>query len=139
MHADDLWAPYLRLQQMARHSKTTDNGWAIDEALDFAIEEIAAGRRPSDTQIKNVLSNRAAKYRNRRRITATRYLPQRVAPSTDARIDVGERLKLCSSRDRQILTSLASGFSVKELATEHEVPTGTIKTWAHRARIKIAV
>lgn len=138
MDADNTWALYLRLQTMALNAPENDYGWALDEALNFVIEEIAAGRRASERKIKNILTNRAAKYRRRRRLITRMRWPDCTKPSVEARLEMNDQLRHCTPRDQQILMALAEGFTVEEVATEHKVPKGTIKSWAHRARRKIA-
>jgi DNA-binding NarL/FixJ family response regulator len=138
MNTEDPWALYLRLQSMARHASATDRGWALDEALAFVIEEIAAGRRASDAQIDNILLNRAAKHRRRRRLVVKMPQPGCTIGPAEACLELADRLQRCAPRDQLILKALASGFTVEEVAAQYRVPTGTIKTWAHRARMKFA-
>ena len=138
MNADDPWAPYMRLQNMARHASATDRGWALDETLAFLIDEIAAGRQASEAQINNILTNRAAKHRGRRRLMAKMRLPECTVAPAEARLEIDDRMRRCAPRDQLILMALACGSTVEEVAAKHRGPAGTIKTWAYRARLKFA-
>jgi hypothetical protein len=129
------WAAYARLQGMLKLERVSDRGWAIEEAMNFLIEEIAEGRDVSELQIENLVSNRSAKYRRRRQhdeaATASRFGDGE--RSLSARIELQSRLKRCSARDQSLLIAIGGGITTREIALASVTPEGTIKTWVRRA------
>ena len=65
---DDPWAEYARLQQFADSSVLNAKAWGLDEALEAILDKIEAGKTVSPRQAENLLTNRAAKHRHRRKI-----------------------------------------------------------------------
>jgi hypothetical protein len=140
MSTDDpwAWAAYGRLQRMLERVSVSDRGWAIEETMNLLIEEIAEGREVSEIQIGNLLTNRSAKHRRRRRYdhVSTFAGSGSEAHSGDACIELQSRLKRCSARDQSILIAIGHGITTREIGLAYARPEGTIKTWVHRARIK---
>jgi DNA-directed RNA polymerase specialized sigma24 family protein len=101
---------------------------------------IETGQPITSVQIEDLISNRAAKYRARRRIIATNVietLPQEET-SRNASIELRSRLSRCNQRERAILVAVGGGASTKELCRTFAAPAGTVKTWVRRARLKFA-
>jgi hypothetical protein len=140
MNADDLWAAYTRLQEILDSTRISDRYWAIEETMNIVLGAIAEDRELSPIQIDNLISNRSAKYRRRRR-----YQDEPAAPvfsdgsgSAEASIELRSRLSRCSVRDQSILIAIGHGVTTREMALGYVVPEGTIKTWVRRARLKFA-
>ncbi len=89
-----------------------------------------------------MLANRRAKYRNRRRLLLkhsdtrqTRATDPR--PALEARQQLREVSAALNETELRILVDLANGFTFAEIAVDMEIPIGTVKTWARRARLRL--
>lgn len=138
----ELWAEYRRLAEISRHIRITPRAWAIDEGLEFILDHIEQGTGASCSlrQIEDKIGNAAAKFRNRSRLTSLAAItePVSVEGGDIEAIEARQRLQRCTEREQRILIAGAVGFSVAEIAIEHSAPTGSIKSWASRAKAKCA-
>ena len=141
---DDPWAEYARLQQFADSSVLNAKAWGLDEALEAILDKIEAGKTVSPRQAENLLTNRAAKHRHRRKILSENALVlaiDNVAHEESrvlARCRLSQFIGCCSERERQVLLSICFGETYADLASAHGVPESTIKTWVRRARLRLA-
>ena len=140
MMKPDPWGQYARLQKMLMADGISDRSWAIEEAMNLVIFEATRGHPITDEQITNLLTNRRAKYRRRRQVDATEFIPQQIhgERAALARIELRARLTRCPQRDQSILLQVGSGYGSREIGVTQGVPEGTIKTWTRRARQRFA-
>jgi DNA-binding NarL/FixJ family response regulator len=141
MSTNDSWTVYARLQNLLQKSVRVSNfSLALEETLSVLIESIAGGREISEIQIDNLIKNRSAKYRQRRKyneIATPPYLGDGQR-SLNARIELRERLGRCSTRDQSIMIAIGRGVTTREIALASLTPEGTIKTRFRRGRLKFA-
>ncbi len=145
------WALYAQLQGKTNSPTLDDTYWAMDDALDGILDRIAAGLpMPTDQQMDDLIGNRRRKYRARRHTLETTYFEitkdlhrdrsdrRHVDGQAGALSDASAALAKLTERERRVTLSLAAGETHADLAKAMKQPVGTVKTWAHRARKKIA-
>lgn len=138
---EDPWAYYARLQKRANSHALNDAAWAVDDALSEVLELIAAGQPlPGETELETLIGNRRRKHRARRKLLEKYQGPDGDRPDQAAmnRIDTEAALSRLSQRDRAIVVRLSEGQSYERIAASLSKPVGSVKSWAYRARQKMA-
>lgn len=148
---DNSWAYYAQLSSKADSTTVDDTYWARDDALVDALDRIASGlSMPTNQQLDDLIGNRRRKHRIRRRVLETVYFEitkdlhrdrsdrRHVDGQAGALSDVSTALANLTEREQQITVDLAVGATYADLAKSMKEPIGTVKTWAHRARKKLA-
>jgi len=143
MDPSDPWAAYARAQSLADRYDVTDKTWAADEAAAEVIERIAAGASIAPTTEANLLVNRAAKHRRRRRIV--RRNRARLAQAQPhpihlilARAELARIAELFDRNTIELLVGVGMGATYNEVAEAVGVPVATARTKVRRARIRLA-
>ena len=142
MTDDDRWAEYARLQQIADSSVLSGQTWAAEEGLDTILDKIEQRQAVTARQADNLLINRAAKRRHRRRLLARQaHLFADTAANENARLDARSELdrhrSRCTAREWRVLVSVGVGDDFSSIATIEHVPVSTVKTWVRRVRARL--
>lgn len=138
---DDVWAQYLRLQEMERLCRDDTLKDALDGALDRELAAIAAGR-PRRGTVATAISNHRRRERRRREIELT--LAVTATRSVDAwhqieeRAELEARLRRVDPPARELFLQHEWGDTAAALAAERQRPVGTIKARLHRIRLQLA-
>lgn len=139
-----LWAQCARLQAEIRKPVVNDTSWAAEDALGAVLDRIAAGMPLlTDEQLDELIGNRRRKHRERRRELSkaapilTRSIIIDPREAAGASTDISIALRRLLSRERSIVVNLGLGYTYPEIARRLDIPTGTVKTWAFRARRKL--
>ncbi|RLS54244.1 MAG: RNA polymerase sigma factor [Planctomycetota bacterium] len=132
--------------QMLRHRQDAED--VAQEAIVRAVRHLDHwdSSRPIEPWLLAIAGNRCrtALERRSRRPRVMEALPEVVAPADAApRGGIGEEVQRAVDglRDdyRQCFTLFhVQQLSVQEIADQMHVPTGTVKTWLHRARKELA-
>jgi hypothetical protein len=134
------WIDVRELQRAAALPTCRPLAVANDAALDAVLEGIANDVMLDKSVIKNLVSNRAAKERRRRRLSVVAatvtWMPPLSAPDA---LDVVRMVDFVKSAvgeaDYQLLLALTED-SYEEVAFGMGVPVGTVKARAARARAR---
>jgi len=143
MRDDGPWADYFRLQRLAESRVLSDQYWAIDEALEVVLDEIDGEHAIAERRTANLLANRAAKHRHRRRLlNQNACLLSPGVVNEHARFEASRELERhrsrCAPREWRVLLMICVGHTYVAVAAFEGVPEATIKTWVRRARMKLA-
>ena len=142
MDEDESWAAYARIQRQADSNILSDQAWARDEALDAILDKIERGEAVSDKQAENLITNRASKYRRRRRSLAqnAQLFPTAINENSrlEALYELGRHQRKCSELEWRIFVSIGLGHTYGRIADAEEVTEATVKTWVRRARLRLA-
>jgi hypothetical protein len=133
------WGIVASLQRAASAPRVDDRVRGIEDALDAVVGMIELGQPILANVVKNLGSNRAAKARARRRISATYLAPIADHRSSD-RIET--RQMLCLARtllgeSEFALLVDAVCDSYVDAARDHGVPVGTVKARVSRSRARL--
>jgi len=134
------WIDVRELQRAAALPISGPLAVANGDALDAVVEGISTDVMLDKNVIKNLISNRAAKERRRRRLAAevarVEWKPIMSAPDA---LDVARQVAFVKSaigeRDFQMLLALTED-SYEALAFSMGIPVGTLKARAARARAR---
>ena len=156
------WNEFLHFQPKGDRRSVSPDSLGQEEALSALVDDIGAGRGPSDPdqirrQFDNLRSNRTAKHRRRFRLDrrmAEDILGSRIEGTRQVRVDrgpfandhseavatrelVGLVRKSVPATDWRILWMLAEGYSYSETAARCEMTIEALKCRASRARGRI--
>jgi DNA-binding NarL/FixJ family response regulator len=142
---DPEWAGYARLQPLADSDTLNDRAWGTDDLLTDCLTLISLHHAlPSEKTLDGMLANRRAKHLHRRRLLL-QHPDFAKYPQTDPRQALEARRQLrkistgLAETELRILVDLAMGYTYAEIAEAMRIPVGTVKSLAHRARLKLDV
>lgn len=86
----------------------------------------------------NLARSRWRWFRRRDGSSPVRSMEADLSPDLDGRLDLYAGLRQLPARQRQVVVLYyLADLSVDQIATEMQVPAGTVKSWLHRARAQL--
>jgi DNA-directed RNA polymerase specialized sigma24 family protein len=133
---------YARISKIENYSRISNRTWAASETLDAILDAVERKNTITSAQINNLMTNRKAKFRNRRQLEVSdTHLLTRAVDETNrliARAELNHHEQRCTRKEWCILIAVGYGSTYDEIGAVHGVPGNTAKTWAHRAKLKLA-
>lgn len=148
--AHDPWHQFSQLHHHANPRILDHKAWATDEALDVILTRMQTGvvEADKDTRprwLKNLVTNRAKKHRNRRTILLKDYayetsLYDDTPPEKDAIIteEIASVRARTTDAEWRILWGLASGDDYETVAGWMGMSIGALKSKVSRCRTRLS-